>query len=176
MIKTISSGEAAYIAIGSNLGNPYQHLLFGVDNLSSIGRVVARSSIYQTMPVGGPPKQSRFLNALVVVDPVRYFVRQPERILCTLLDIERRRGRVRDGVWGPRTLDLDLICLGDLVVNKVDLKVPHPRMMNRAFVLTPLCEVDPQWSHPVTGDRACDVLTKLDASGVDRTELSWGKR
>jgi len=176
VIEPISSGEAAYIAIGSNLGESYQHLLFGVNNLSSIGRVIARSSIYQTVPVGGPQEQSCFLNALVIVEPIGYFKGQPERILKVLLDIEHRRGRIRDTTWGPRTLDLDLICLGDLVVNKTGLKVPHPRMMDRAFVLTPLCEVDSEWTHPITGDRACEVLIKLDTSGVVRTELSWGKR
>ena len=176
MIDRKPSAEAAYVAIGSNLGRSHQHLLFGEEKLDSIGRVFARSSIYQTAPVGGPVEQQFYLNAVVVVEPVRYFARHPGRILEVLLDIERRRGRVRRGVWGPRTLDLDLVSLGDCVVDQPGLTIPHSRMMERAFVLTPLCEVDPEWTHPVTAERACEVLVQLETSGVVRTELGWGKR
>jgi 2-amino-4-hydroxy-6-hydroxymethyldihydropteridine diphosphokinase len=160
--------------MGSNLGGSHEHLLFAEAELSIIGRLFARSSIYQTTPVGGPLGQPLFLNAVVVIEPDGHFARHPERVLEVLLDIECRRGRVRRGVWSPRTLDLDLVSLGDLVVDQPGLKIPHPRAMERAFVLTPLCEVDSEWTHPVTAHRACEVLIQLEKTGVVRTELNWG--
>ena len=94
-------------------------------------------------------------------------------LLRALQDVEERFGRVRGERWGPRTLDLDLLAHGAVNVDDPVATVPHPRLHHRAFVLVPLREIDPWWRHPVTGETAEGMLARLDASGVERTELAW---
>ena len=94
-----------------------------------------------------------------------------------LLGLEDKRGRKRNVRWGARTLDLDLLTFGEEVRASDFLTLPHPRMMERAFVLEPLCEitreVTPDWQHPVTEERACDALAHLSNEGVVCTDLTW---
>ncbi len=127
------------------------------------------SSLYRTVPVGGPAGQRDFLNAVVALRP--HF--QPEALLAELLCLEAEQGRVRHERWSARTLDLDLLAYGDLVCETPELTLPHPRMLERAFVLAPLCELAPQWRHPLAGVSACEALARVDASGVQRTGLEW---
>ena len=86
-----------------------------------------------------------------------------------------RGGRAAFAASGgaPRTLDLDLVSFGDLVVDLPGLTLPHPGAMQRPFVLAPLCEVEPAWVHPVTGEGACAALGRFESGGVIRTELGW---
>ena len=132
------------------------------------------SSLYQTAPVGGPGDQPDYLNAVVALRPKTL---KPEALLEQLLGLETQRGRERHVRWGARTLDLDLLTFGQEVRESEFLTLPHPRMMERAFVLAPLCEVvrevAPDWRHPVTGEHACKVLVRLSGEGVTRTDLSW---
>jgi 2-amino-4-hydroxy-6-hydroxymethyldihydropteridine diphosphokinase len=125
------SGTRAYLALGSNLGERVQHLQRAVDSLAVAQHVtvVAVSSIYETDPVGGP-EQGRFLNAVVALDTTL----TPRELLVLAQRIER---------WGPRTLDVDVLLVGDTVVSEPDLEVPHPRMWERGFVLAPLHDVAP---------------------------------
>jgi 2-amino-4-hydroxy-6-hydroxymethyldihydropteridine diphosphokinase len=161
------------VALGSNLGRPLQRLRAAERRLRGCGRVVARSSIYRTNPVGGPSGQPTYLNAVVALEPDEGFG-NPHDLLATLLEIERAEGRVRRERWGPRRLDLDLLAVGDAVIEGPGLTLPHPRMMERAFVLAPLCEAAPTWRHPASGVGACEALRALPTGGFHRTPLSWG--
>jgi 2-amino-4-hydroxy-6-hydroxymethyldihydropteridine diphosphokinase len=114
-------------------------------------RVVAVSTVYETAPVGGPP-QDDYLNAVVALDT--------ELTSRDLLDAARRleagEHRVRAERWGPRTLDVDVLLVGDEEVDEPDLVVPHPRMTERAFVLVPLSELAPEWASAIPADQTTD--------------------
>lgn len=161
---------AAYIALGSNLAEPLEQLRLAAKGLARLGQITGRSSLWRTLPVGGPPGQDDYLNAVVALEP---FAGAPEEVLAGLQALEATQGRVRELRWAARTLDLDLLAWGDRVQQRESLSLPHPRMMVRAFVLAPLCELEPSWRHPLTGERACEVLAGLPQAGIERTDLSW---
>ncbi len=124
--------------------------------------VVAVSPVYETAPVGGP-EQADFLNAVVIVA-----TRLPAgRLLERCHSVEAALGRTREVVWGPRTLDLDLIVYGDVVSDDPALTLPHPRAHERAFVLAPWLAVDPDAQIPGRG-RVDALLAAADAAGVHR--------
>lgn len=128
--------QQAAVALGSNLGDRLATLRSAVQALGGVGALTARSALYETAPVG--PPQPDYLNAVVLLDTAL----EPLALLDALLDIERRHGRVRGQArWGPRTLDLDLLALGDRVVRSDRLVLPHPELAVRAFVLRPLADV-----------------------------------
>ena len=129
----------AYIGVGSNLGDRLDHLEAGLAGVARIGTVSHGSPIYETAPVGDVA-QDPFLNAVIALDTDL----GPRDLLEALLAIEQTRGRMRDVRWGPRTLDLDLLTFGDVVVDEPGLTVPHPEIRNRRFVLAPLIHADPQ--------------------------------
>jgi 2-amino-4-hydroxy-6-hydroxymethyldihydropteridine diphosphokinase len=161
------SARRAVLALGSNLGDRLAMLQGAVDALSGAGRVVAVSPVYETEPVGGP-EQADFLNAVVVVDTDL----DAHALLTLAQATEARFARVRDQRWGPRTLDVDVVSLGDEVVDDPDLVVPHPRAAERAFVLVPWSSVDDGAALP-DGRRVADLLGDLDLSGVRlRSDLS----
>ena len=141
--------ETAYIALGANIpspaGTPRQTLDAALLRLAELGRLTARSSYYETAPVGFA-NQPTFLNAAAALETSL----APEDLLNHLLDIERSFGRDRThGIPnGPRTLDLDLILYGDRILNTENLQLPHPRMAERSFVLLPLAEIAPSRIHP----------------------------
>ena len=134
--------QTAYIGMGANLpspaGPPEATLTAAASRLESLGRVVARSSLYSTQPVGFAG-QPRFLNAVVVLETDL----DPHSLLAGLLRIEQEFGRDRSaGIRnGPRTLDLDILVFGGLKVSEPGLELPHPRMLDRGFVMIPLAEL-----------------------------------
>ena len=134
--------QTAYIGMGANIpspaGPPEATLAAAADRLSSIGRLACRSSLYSTEPVGFTD-QPRFLNAVVALETEL----SPAALLAALLRIEREFGRDRSaGVPnGPRTLDLDILLFGTLVLHESNLDIPHPRLAERSFVLIPLQEI-----------------------------------
>ncbi len=154
----------AYVALGSNLsspmGEPLDHLRAAVEAMNALeGTRVARcSSFIRTDPVG-PQDQDRYLNAAAALDTTL----GPRRLLDELLGIERSRGRdrSRERRWGPRTLDLDLLLYGPLVLNLPGLEVPHPRMLERLFVLEPLEEIAADLVVPGTGQRVAEMARRL---------------
>lgn len=131
----------AYLGIGSNLGDRAAHLQLAVDELAASPgvAVVAVSPVYETDPVGGPA-QGDFLNAVVAVDVDL----DPHGLLEVALAVEQVAHRVRAERWGPRTLDVDVLLYGDERVEDPDLEIPHPRMLERAFVLAPLHDLAPE--------------------------------
>jgi 2-amino-4-hydroxy-6-hydroxymethyldihydropteridine diphosphokinase len=159
----------AFIALGSNLENPYLQLCQALEALQNIGDITAKSSLYETVPVGGPEGQENYLNAVIELQPFSHY-QHPRILLDALLDIETTQGRTRRVRWDARSLDLDLLTIDDLVIDTEELVLPHPRMMERAFVLVPLCEIKPQWQHPQTHICAC---TNINTVGVIKTRLEW---
>jgi len=155
-------------SIGSNLGDRMANLQGAIDALRDTPDVIVVdvSSIYETDPVGGPADNPQFLNLVVVAETTL----EPRTLLERALAIEDAFGRTRDGErWGPRTLDVDLIMVGDAVVDKADLKLPHPLAHERAFVLAPWYEIDP--TAEVKGKGAVgDLLAAADTSGVVRRD------
>ncbi len=172
--SAISDDKAiALVALGSNLGSPQWWLRRAAADLEIVGTVAARSRLYFSLPVGGPAGQRPYLNAVVALRPHAH-VREPLGLLKQLLTIERRHGRVRGRLaLSPRTVDLDLLAVGDAVQHGPALTLPHPRMMDRVFVLAPLLEVAPGWRHPATGILARQALARLGRAGVRPTRLSW---
>ena len=143
----------AYIALGSNVGDRPAHLQSAVDGLgTAVGvEVVAVSRVYETAPVGGPP-QGAYLNAVVAIETDL----DPYALLALAQRTERDAERVRAERWGPRTLDVDVLLVGDLAVDEKDLVVPHPRMWERRFVVEPLARLAPElvpegWERRVAG-------------------------
>ena len=132
--------ELAYIALGANLGDPEQAIRDAIERIRALGEVTAVSSIHVTAPVGGPPGQPDYRNAVLALRTTI----PPEELLDHLLAIERDMGRVRRERWGPRIIDLDLLTYGDRIINTPTLTLPHPRMNEPAFVLEPLAEIAPE--------------------------------
>ncbi len=152
----------AVIALGSNLGDRLDNLQGGLDALFDGPGLefVAVSPVFETAPVGGP-RQADFLNAVLIA---RTWL--PARaVLERCHGVEAALGRRRDVVWGPRTLDLDLIVYGDEVSDDPALTIPHPRAHERAFVLAPWRAVDPDARIPGRG-RVADLLAAVGMGGV----------
>lgn len=133
----------AYVGLGSNLGDRLDNLKRAVASMRSSGlRVEAVSSVYQTDPVG--PPQPDFLNAAVVIDSDL----QADEIVSVLKKIEAQVGRQETERWGPREIDLDLLLLGDKMIDEAATTVPHPELTNRPFALVPVLELDPDLELP----------------------------
>jgi 2-amino-4-hydroxy-6-hydroxymethyldihydropteridine diphosphokinase len=155
------------IAMGSNLGDRLDYLQGGLDGLFDTPRIgfLAVSPVYQTAPVGGPEQQSDYLNAVVIAETTM----PAQAVLERCHGLEAAFGRVRGELWGPRTLDLDLIIYGDEVSNTPGLTLPHPRAHERAFVLAPWHDADPEALLPGWGPVA-DLLASIGTAGVARLE------
>jgi 2-amino-4-hydroxy-6-hydroxymethyldihydropteridine diphosphokinase len=151
----------AYLALGSNLGDRAQHLR---DAINAITERVDESSVWETDPVGGPSGQGAFLNMVVALETDK----TPRELLEFAQSLERAAGRVREEHWGPRTLDVDVLFVGDLVVDEPDLIVPHPLWRERAFVVEPVSEV----AELALLDRLPD---DLDTSGIRKAPSLWGE-
>lgn len=139
----------AYIGIGSNLDHPATQVRRAFAALNAIPAClcVAQSPLYRTAPVGGPPNQPDYINAVAALDTAL----APEALLTALQAIETVQGRVRTAPWGPRTLDLDLLLYGELTRADSWLTLPHPRLHQRAFVLYPLHDIAPTLTIPGRG-------------------------
>jgi 2-amino-4-hydroxy-6-hydroxymethyldihydropteridine diphosphokinase len=132
--------NTAYLGLGSNLGDRRQHLAEAVRRLHGgpALQVVKISSVYESSPVG-VAAQPDFLNLVVQVATTH----APQELLAECLRLETDLGRERRERWGPRTIDIDLLLYGDVLIHDESLTVPHPRMRERSFVLAPLAEIAP---------------------------------
>lgn len=161
----------AYIGLGSNLGEREDNIRAALEAIADLPDtdLVRVSSLYDTEPVG-EVEQPNFLNAALVVDTEL----DARTLLWNLMLIEKRLGRVRAQRWGPRTIDLDLLLYGDELIEDDDLRVPHPEIIRRSFVLVPLVELEPRLVHPGTGETLVAHLNRLGARPlVKRGTLHW---
>jgi 2-amino-4-hydroxy-6-hydroxymethyldihydropteridine diphosphokinase len=150
------------IALGANLGEPQATLEAALVVLEQHPQISleASSSWYLTAAIG--PPQPDYVNGVAVVTTQL----SPSALMAQLLEIENQFGRVRRERWGARTLDLDLLLFGDVILATPDLTIPHPRMYDRAFVLVPLAEIAPHWCDPVSGQTIQALAKAIDRSGV----------
>lgn len=149
-----------YVAFGSNIGDRYEAISDALKLIEENGmKIVRKSNIYETEPYGYVD-QPPFVNGAIEVE-TNLDCRQVLRIL---LDIEIQIGRVRLFKWGPRIIDLDIILFNNEVYNEEDLKVPHPDMQNRDFVLKPLNDICPDYVHPILNEKISELLSKLQQS------------
>jgi 2-amino-4-hydroxy-6-hydroxymethyldihydropteridine diphosphokinase len=168
MTAAAPQSRRVVLALGSNLGDRQENLQGAVDALFDAPglRFAAASPIYETAPVGGP-EQPDYLNAVITAQTAL-----PARMI-----LERSHGveevfhRVRDQVWGPRTLDVDLIAYGDEISDDPELTLPHPRAHERAFVLAPWHDIEPDAEIPGRGPVA-DLLRAIGCDGVRRLDGS----
>jgi len=145
-----------YLSLGSNLGNREQNLKEAVRRASTLGRVVAVSSFYETEPVE-VTDQPWFLNCVLALETTA----EPAQLMRELLRIEHEMGRQRVLKKGPRSIDIDILLFGDDVVNTPELTIPHPEMARRRFVLEPLAEIAPELLHPISQKTVVQLLAEL---------------
>tara|TARA_B000000460_G_C21515148_1_gene393023 strand:- start:1090 stop:1581 length:492 start_codon:yes stop_codon:yes gene_type:complete len=152
----------AYVGLGSNLGDRYRNLQGAIDRLAKVGIITAVSSIYQTKPWMVDGYQPRYLNQVVGVNTIL----DPLQVVTELLAVESSLGRVREEKNASRTLDLDLLLHGDIVLEASGVTVPHPRLHERAFVLVPLAEIAADVVHPILDRTISDLADQSDRSGI----------
>ena len=146
----------AYLSLGSNIGDREANLRGAIAKLGEVGEVTKTSSFYETEPVE-VTNQPWFLNCAVEIETEK----SPRQLLTALLAIEQSMGRKRVQPKGPRRIDIDILLSGDEVIDVAELRVPHPAMHERRFVLEPLAEIAPEARHPVLKRLARELLDAL---------------
>ena len=164
--------EPVLVALGANLGRPLETLDLAVSSLRHDAGLARISSPYRTAPVGGPPGQPDYINAVALLFPPEQLA-EPRALLDWLLALEVRHGRERGERWAARTLDLDLLAFGSRSVSEPGLEVPHPRLTERAFVVEPLAGLWPDWRHPVSGRTARELARSFPPGGSLRLPVRW---
>ena len=151
------------IALGGNIGDTKSFFERAMQQLETHGTITARSNWHITPPLLNPVNpiynQDPFLNGVILFNSELC----PQELLIVLNRIEQNLGRVRAQIWGPRTIDLDVIAAEDQVINSRALTIPHPAMQYRDFVLAPMAEVSPDWVHPLLQLNVTTMLARLRA-------------
>ena len=151
----------AYLSIGSNLGDRINYLKKALVKLKQNNiQIIKSSNINETEPYGYK-EQGKFLNMAVEIDSDL----EPFELMKLISKIESELGRIRTKRWGPRVIDIDIIFYNSLIINEPDLKIPHPDMQNRFFVLKPLQEIAPDFVHPVLKKTITELLENLNSEG-----------
>jgi len=149
----------AYLSIGSNLGDRINYLKKALEKLKQNNiQIIKSSNIIETEPYGYK-EQGKFLNMAVEIDSDL----EPFELMKLISKIESELGRIRTKRWGPRVIDIDIIFYDYLIINEPDLKIPHPDMQNRFFVLKPLQEIAPDFVHPVLKKTITELLENLNS-------------
>ncbi|MBL8077036.1 MAG: 2-amino-4-hydroxy-6-hydroxymethyldihydropteridine diphosphokinase [Anaerolineales bacterium] len=154
-----------YLALGSNMGIRLANLKNAINNLTPQMTVKAKSHVYETPPWGFK-EQPPFLNQVVQVETYL----QPEALIHHLKRLETALGRVPNFQNGPRIIDIDILFFDDMVLNSPNVQIPHPRLHERAFVLTPLADLAPALVHPVLNKSVSMLLAGVDQSSIQRYE------
>jgi 2-amino-4-hydroxy-6-hydroxymethyldihydropteridine diphosphokinase len=157
--------ETAFLLLGANLGDRKSNLEKAAQLIEKrIGIIIARSALYETKP-WGKTDQPDFLNQVLLLETEQ----TPENILKSALTIELDMGRIRKEKWGARLIDIDLLYVGDQILNSENLTLPHPGIAQRRFVLEPLAELAPDFIHPVLNKSHRQLLTEcVDTLIVNR--------
>jgi len=157
--------ELVYLGLGSNIGNREKNLWNAYDKIANIeGNCTYKfSKFYETAPVGGPP-QPFYLNAALGIKTLIH----PHSLLALLQHIETSMGRIRMKKWGPRSIDIDILLYGNKIINNHQLKIPHPLMHTRMFVLKPLAEIAPDVIHPVFNKTILQLSLELQSSLINK--------
>jgi 2-amino-4-hydroxy-6-hydroxymethyldihydropteridine diphosphokinase len=150
--------QKAFIGIGSNIGDSIGNCITGIAKLKEDKRIrlISRSSMYATSPVS-TIEQNDFINCAACV----MWAGPPFELLALLNSIEEKMGRERNVKNGPRTIDLDILLFGDLIIDTPLLKIPHPELHNRKFALIPCIEIEPAVVHPIYGKQLKDFLDDI---------------
>lgn len=159
--------EAA-VGLGANLGDKVEQIEKAMTLIGELNHtgIKASSRLYRTEPVG-KTDQDWFVNAAVLLETEL----DPVVLLMSLLGIENRLGRIRTEKWGPRRIDLDLLFYGQIIMDSDDLKLPHPFLKERRFVLAPLADVAPHWKHPVSRLAVLEMAAALESQGQEVTVI-----
>ncbi len=157
-ITNASLMTKVYAGLGSNLGNEEENIARAIDRIDARDGICVKekSRLYNTIPVGGPP-QPDYVNCVIGLETEI----EPQELLKEFKEIEIELGRKPGVRWGPRVVDLDILLYGDWIVDDNNLKIPHERMHERAFVLEPLCEISPDIKHPVSGINISALLEMI---------------
>lgn len=150
----------AHIGLGANLQDPAPRLRWALQRLGALGEVEAQSALYRSAPMG-PAEQPEFCNAVCILRSAL----GPPALMAALLAIEREAGRVRGEKWGPRTLDLDLLHVEGVTMDTPGLRLPHPGIAARSFVLVPWAEIAPELRVPGVG-RIGECAALVDRDGL----------
>lgn len=166
----VAQTHKACVALGANIGEPLRQIEAGFAALSALPgtKLIARSSLYRSAPVGYAD-QPDFINAVAMIETAL----TPHALLDAVLAIERVNGRVREFPNAPRTLDLDIVLYGDVVLQEPGLTIPHARMLERAFVMVPLVEIAPDVVVPGQG-QVRDLAEKVDLASVAQLQKIMG--
>ena len=157
---------AVYLGLGSNIGNRKENIRQALDQLQTADlRLLRVSSLYETEPMGFHD-QPWFLNQ------VAEFATElsPLQVLKRIQDVEKTLGRKREIVNGPRTIDIDILLFGDVIMKTADLTIPHPRYRERRFVLEPLLELNPALKDPETGQSLSAMMASIPGQAVQRRQ------
>ena len=163
---------AIYIALGANLGDRRANLLAALEALPPIVHVDAVSSIYESPPQPPAPPPPYYNAAIRVTTEL-----EPEGLLRYLKQVEHALGRTPSERWAPRLIDLDIALYDDRTMESERLQIPHPRLPERAFVLRPLLDLDPDLIHPLTGERLQLLLEQISEEGLTKVaDSGWERR
>ena len=153
--------HTVYIALGTNLGERLENLRAAIAALTQKATLLAESHIYETPP-WGYEDQPDFLNMVVKVETNL----EPEGLLNYLKQIEAKLGREKSVRWGPRLIDLDILFYDELIIDTPPLIIPHPHLHERAFVLVPLADIAPGFTHPIFRRSIKELLAEIDADEI----------
>ena len=161
--------EKVIIALGSNLGKRLNYMQEAVNFLAGLSQTpILKSSLWESEAIGDAVYS--FLNGVSNIETSL----GPKELLKKLKKFEIEHGRNRKtGKWKPRTIDLDIIAYGELVIHEEGLIIPHPEMEKRKFVLLPLDEIEPQWKHPVTGQSIKQLIANAPDLKIEKKNFDW---
>ena len=166
--KKIINGKNVFLGLGSNIDNKIDFLKKAIQIISANKDINIEkiSSFYKTPPVGFK-EQDYFINAVIKICTSL----SPFDLLKFLQDIEKRLGRKRIIKWGPRTIDIDILFYSNWIIDKNSLKIPHPLLHERAFVLIPLNEIEHSFIHPVLNETISNLLNQLNLNDIRDIEM-----